>query len=103
MILEVAVLNVIPDQADSFEANFVEAQKIISSMKGYQWHQLQKCIEVPNRYMLLVGWNTLEDHTIGFRKSEEYFDWKNLLHHYYDPFPTVEHFEWIAGKENFIS
>ena len=53
---------------------------------------LQKCIEVDNRYLLLVYWQTLEDHTVGFRRSPEYQTWKKLLHHFYDPFPTVEHY-----------
>lgn len=99
MILEVAILDVIPDKIEEFEKNFIEAQKIISSMKGYNNHQLQKCIEMQNRYILLVEWQTLEDHTEGFRKSEEYKKWKHLLHHFYDPFPIVEHYTLIAeGK-----
>lgn len=98
MILEVAILNVIPERTNEFEKDFHIAQENISSMEGYNWHQLQKCIEVPNRYILLVEWETLEDHTVGFRQSEEYQEWKKLLHHYYDPFPTVEHYEKIAEK-----
>ena len=62
-------------------------------MKGYISHQLQRCIEKENRYILLVNWETLEDHTVGFRSSDEYQEWKKLLHHFYDPFPTVEHYE----------
>jgi heme-degrading monooxygenase HmoA len=69
MILEVAVLNVIEGQAAEFEAAFKEASSIIASMPGYICHELQRCIEVPNRYILLVRWETLEDHTIGFRQS----------------------------------
>ena len=51
--------------------------------------------EEERKYLLLVGWDTLEDHTIGFRGSEKYQEWKRLLHHFYDPFPTVEHFRRI--------
>jgi heme-degrading monooxygenase HmoA len=58
--------------------------------------KLQKCIERPSRYLLLVSWERLEDHTEGFRKSEAYEEWKRLLHHFYDPFPTVEHFSVVA-------
>lgn len=61
-------------------------------MKGYKEHELQKCLEEDNKYLLLVRWETVEDHTIGFRESNQYIEWKALLHHYYDPFPTVEHF-----------
>lgn len=76
-----------------FEANFAQAQAIISSMKGYQSHELKRCIEDPSQYALLVNWDTLEDHTDGFRGSEAYQQWKALLHHFYDPFPTVQHYE----------
>ena len=95
MILEVAILNVIQGKEKEFEVNFAQAQKIISSMNGYLSHELQKCIETPNRYILLVKWNSLEDHVNGFRKSKEYQEWKALLHHFYNPFPTVEHYQLI--------
>ncbi|MGV3541391.1 MAG: antibiotic biosynthesis monooxygenase family protein [Rufibacter sp.] len=98
MILEVAILTVIPERVQAFEASFLKAQKIISTMRGYQGHQLQKCLEVPNQYILLVHWQSLEDHTIGFRQSPEYQQWKQLLHHFYDPFPTVEHYVPITGS-----
>ena len=92
MILEVAILNVIPSRTIDFETAFAKAQHIISSMGGYISHQLQKCIENPNKYILLVNWENLEAHTVGFRCSEEYQEWKALLHHFYSPFPTVEHY-----------
>lgn len=93
MILEVAILNVIPGQGDDFEQSFKQAEQIISSMKGYVSHELQRCMEVDHQYILLVRWETLEDHTEGFRGSEPYQEWKKLLHHYYDPFPVVHHYE----------
>ncbi len=93
MILEVAMLDVIPGQESEFETAFEQAQKIISRINGYVSHQLQKCIETPNRYILLVNWQTLEDHTKGFRESDEYQTWRAMLHHFYDPFPTVEHYK----------
>ena len=93
MILEVAHLDVIPSQTTEFESAFATAQQIISAMPGYISHELQRCLERPNHYVLLVRWQTLEDHTEGFRGSAQYQDWKRLLHHFYDPFPTVEHYE----------
>ncbi|PSR55444.1 antibiotic biosynthesis monooxygenase [Adhaeribacter arboris] len=93
MILEVALLDIIPNQTVAFEKAFMQAQKIISQMAGYISHELQRCLEKENRYVLLVQWQTLEDHTVGFRQSEEYQEWKKLLHPFYDPFPTVEHFQ----------
>ena len=98
MILEVAVLDVIQDETHLFERDFKIAQQIISSQRGYTGHELQKCLEKQNRYILLVRWNNLEDHTIGFRQSPGYQEWKSLLHKYYDPFPTVEHYELINSN-----
>lgn len=92
MVLEVAILDVRPGESAAFEAAFAEAQAIIASMPGYLSHQLQRCIENGDRYILLVEWRTLEAHTEGFRGSAEYQRWKALLHHFYDPFPTVEHY-----------
>ena len=93
MILEVAVLNVIPGKEDEFLKAFSNAQGIISKMAGYMSHQLKRCIEKTNQFILLVEWEKLTDHTEGFRGSKEYQEWKRLLHHFYEPFPTVEHYE----------
>lgn len=92
MVLEVAILDVRPDQGPDFEAAFAEAQVIISSMSGYLRHELQRCVETPARYLLLVWWKDLESHTEGFRGSPEYERWKALLHRFYEPFPEVEHY-----------
>jgi heme-degrading monooxygenase HmoA len=96
MILEVAILNVKTAQEADFEVAFASASSIIASMKGYRRHELRRCLEIANQYVLLVEWDTLEDHTIGFRGSEQYQEWRRLLHHFYDPFPTVEHYEAIG-------
>jgi heme-degrading monooxygenase HmoA len=93
MILEVAILNVRPGQGAAFAAAFRQASPIIASMPGYVGHELQCCLEVRDKYVLLVRWETLEDHTVGFRGSPRYQEWKALLHHFYDPFPVVEHYE----------
>lgn len=92
MILEVAILHIKEGLSEAFETNFKKAEPIISSMKGYISHQLKKCIEEENKYLLMVNWETIEDHEIGFRQSEQYQEWKTLLHHFYEPFPTVEHY-----------
>ncbi|UKS28982.1 antibiotic biosynthesis monooxygenase [Paenibacillus sp. HWE-109] len=92
MILEVAILPVIAGKNAEFETAFRQASSIISSMKGYISHELQTCMEDNNKYLLLVKWETLEDHTVGFRGSAEYQEWRKLLHHFYDPFPVVEHY-----------
>lgn len=98
MILEVAILDVIPNQEKDFESAFAKASSMITSMQGYISHQLQRCVEKQNRYVLLVQWETLESHTIGFRGSPQYQEWKKLLHYFYDPFPVVEHYEMIFAN-----
>lgn len=95
MILEVAILDLKPGLADEFEAALKVASKIIMAMPGYISHELQHCLENCDRYILLVRWEKLEDHTVGFRQSAEYQEWRSLLHHFYDPFPTVEHYQMV--------
>ena len=92
MILEAALLHVPPEKQEDFESAFRQASPIIARTVGYQSHQLQRCLETPGQYLLLVQWDTLESHTINFRQSPHYLEWKALLHHFYDPFPTVEHY-----------
>jgi len=69
MILEVAILTIKSGLSGEFETAFRKASPIIASMPGYLSHDLKKCVEVDDRYLLLVRWETLEAHTIGFRQS----------------------------------
>jgi heme-degrading monooxygenase HmoA len=92
MITEIALLKIKPGQSEAFEEAFANAQPILESMNGYIQHELLNCIEENDKYLLVVRWNTVEDHTIGFRLSKGYQEWKSLLHHFYDPFPVVEHY-----------
>lgn len=92
MILEVAVLQVIKGKEESFENDFKTASTYISSIEGYIRHSLKRCIEKSNQYILLVEWTSVEAHETGFRQSANYLKWKELLHHYYDPFPEVLHY-----------
>lgn len=92
MILEHALLPVRPDQLAEFEAAFAEARPLIAGMPGFRGLTLSRCLEDDATYLLLVEWDTLEDHTVGFRGSPEYQEWRRLLHSFYDPFPTVLHF-----------
>ena len=92
MVLEIATLQIKTGQTVAFEAAFAKAQSIIASMPGYVGHELQHCVEDNHQYALLVRWATLEAHTVGFRQSPQYQEWRGLLHHFYDPFPTVLHY-----------
>ena len=96
MVLEVAILDVRPELCAEFEAAFAEAQAILAASPGYQRHELRRCIENAQRYLLLVWWQDLESHTQAFRGSPGYQRWKALLHHFYDPFPVVEHYEAVT-------
>jgi heme-degrading monooxygenase HmoA len=93
MILEAAVLNVLPGDESAFEQAFRAASPLIAATPGHLSHELQRCLEAKGRYLLLVRWENLEAHTIGFRQSPAYQQWKQQLHHFYDPFPVVEHYE----------
>jgi len=95
-VLEVASLQVKPGQEAAFEAAFARARHLIASIPGHLGHELQRCVEQQNQYVLLVRWRTLEDHTVGFRQSAVYQEWRALLHHFYDPFPTVLHYRPVA-------
>lgn len=97
MILEAAALQVKPGQSEAFESAFREAQAIIASMPGYHSHELHRCIERAGHYLLLVRWDSVAAHEEGFRKSPQYQQWRELLHHFYDPFPSVLHYDAVGG------
>jgi heme-degrading monooxygenase HmoA len=96
MILEIAPLQIRPGQSKAFEAAFSKAQVIIAGIPGYISHELQRCLERKDYYVLLVRWENVEAHERGFRQSPQYQQWKQLLHHFYDPFPTVLHYEQVS-------
>lgn len=91
-VLEVAILNVRDGQAEAFRDAFAVAAPIIASMPGYGGHELRRCVESDHRFLLLVWWDSITSHQVGFRGSPQYQEWKRLLHGFYDPFPTVEHY-----------
>lgn len=98
MILEIATLNVKVGQESQFEAAFATARRLIASMPGHLGHDLQRCVENPNQYVLLVRWRTLEDHTVGFRGSPAYQAWRQALHHFYDDV-SVQHYDTVLSHE----
>ncbi|MBD7997401.1 MULTISPECIES: antibiotic biosynthesis monooxygenase family protein [Oerskovia] len=95
-VLEHALLHVVPGQEAAFEEAFAHARTIISAMPGFGGLSVSRCVERPSTYLLLVRWDSLEAHTEGFRGSPEYLRWKALLHHFYDPFPVVEHYREVS-------
>ena len=92
MILEQAILDVAPERASAYEAALRQALPLISATPGFLGLEVRACLETPGRYLLLVRWEKLEDHTIGFRQSNRYQWWRALLHGFYHPMPQVQHF-----------
>ncbi|PWC31623.1 antibiotic biosynthesis monooxygenase [Azospirillum sp. TSO22-1] len=92
MTVELAILSVRPGQGAAFERAMTEATPLIAATPGFQGMELRPCLEATDRYLLLVRWRSVEDHEVGFRGSDRYARWKALLHHFYEPFPTVEHY-----------
>jgi heme-degrading monooxygenase HmoA len=93
MILEHALLSIRPGLDSDFEQVLERAMPLIRSAPGCLRADVSRCVEAPSLYLLLVEWRQLGDHDPGFRQSPEYAEWRSLLHHFYDPFPTVQHFE----------
>ena len=96
-VLEHALLQVVPGREAGFEEAFAQARPIIASMPGFGGLSMSRCVERPSTYLLLVRWDSLAAHTEGFRASAGYQEWKALLHHFYDPFPVVEHFREVPS------
>ncbi len=92
MILEVAILDVTQGETAAFEAAMAVARPLIAASPGFGGLELRRCLENDRRYLLLVKWERLKDHTEGFRGSDRYVEWRRLLHHFYNPFPVVEHY-----------
>jgi heme-degrading monooxygenase HmoA len=92
MIVESAILSVKPGEGAAFEAALREALPLIHATPGFLDIEVRPCVEKPDHYLLLVRWEKLEDHTVGFRGSDRYERWRAALHHFYDPFPAVLHY-----------
>jgi heme-degrading monooxygenase HmoA len=92
MILESAILGVRAGQGPAFEEALREALPLIQATPGFRGIEVRPCLEKPDHYLLLVSWEKLEDHTVGFRSSDRYQQWRAALHHFYEPFPTVLHY-----------
>lgn len=92
MILEHAVLNIKKGQSVAFEAALRSARALLEASEGFQKMEVRPCIESRDRYLLLVWWSTVEAHTVGFRQSARYAQWREALHGFYEPFPTVQHY-----------
>jgi heme-degrading monooxygenase HmoA len=93
MVIEHGAINVVPGQEAVFEAAFTEAAEVIAQSPGFQFVRLSRGIERPSAYLLLVGWDSVDDHVIGFRGSDLFGQWRALIGPYFDGDPFVEHYE----------
>jgi heme-degrading monooxygenase HmoA len=100
MILESADIAIQPGQNAQFEVAVTSAlNNILSKSEGFCSYQLRRGIESPNRYLLHILWETLEDHTVGFRQSPLYNEWRAAIGHFFATAPSVEHFEFVAEAQ----
>ncbi len=97
MVLEHALINVRPGTADQFEEALGRARAVIAASPGFVSLTLERGVEAPDRYLLLVEWETLEDHVEGFRQSEAFTRWRELIGPYFESPPVVDHFVAVAG------
>ena len=97
MILELADIRIHPGQNAAFEeAIQLGLATVISSAKGFQGYKVNRGIESPERYILQIFWDTLEDHTVGFRQSESFTEWRAIVGPFFAGPPTVEHFDLVT-------
>lgn len=96
MILEAAMLTVHAGQERAFEAAMATAAPVIRSSRGYLGHELRRCVETPGKYLLLVQWETLEAHTVGFRQSPAFVRWREIIGGFFAAAPMVEHYEAVS-------
>jgi heme-degrading monooxygenase HmoA len=101
MILEVADIQIASDRQREFErAAHHGIQTVIAKARGFRGYQVRHSIESPQRYLLLLEWDTLEDHTVGFRGSDAYSQWRGIVSDYFAQPPVVEHFDLIATPDS---
>ncbi len=96
MILETAQLKIKPGMEAEFEHNFAKILPLYEQAKGWLGASLRRSIEEPNSYLLLVEWETMEDHTVGFRNSDAFQEFRQLVGHCFDGQSVVGHSTLVA-------
>lgn len=93
MILELADIRIHPGQQAAFDEAIERAVRtVISKAEGFLGYQVHKGIESPERYLLQISWNTLDNHTVDFRGSAAFAEWRAIVGPFFATAPTVEHF-----------
>lgn len=93
MVLEQALIAITPGSESEFEAAIEEAKELIAQAKGFRSLKLLRGLERPSTYLLLNEWDTIEDHMVGFRESDLFARWRELIGPYFAATPDVEHFD----------
>lgn len=91
MVVEHALISVTPGREAEFEAEFPRARVVIEQADGFRWAELHRFVERPSAFLLLVGWDSLEAHNDGFRGSDLFRQWREVIGPFFDGPPTVEH------------
>ena len=92
MVLEVALIDVLPGQEDEFAASYRLGHPILAGAPGCRSVRMTRGIESPSRFVLLVEWDSVEAHTENFRDTERFAQWRGRIGHYFAKPPAVEHF-----------
>jgi heme-degrading monooxygenase HmoA len=96
MVLEIADIAVLPGTEEEFEAAVREGIRYVSDTPGFRNARLTRCIETPGRFVLLIEWDSVEAHTVGFRESENFGRWRGHIGPFLDGAPRVEHFDEVT-------
>lgn len=100
MILEVADIRIHPGQQAAFDDAIQRGLRdVIAHAPGYAGYKVNKGIESPERYLLMIFWQTLEDHTVGFRQSPAFAEWRSIVGPFFASPPVVEHFDLLSRSE----
>ncbi len=99
VILELADIRIQPGKQEAFDAAILHGvQTVISRAKGFCGYKINKGIESPERYLLMIFWETLENHTVDFRESSAFQEWRSIVGPFFAAPPQVEHFELLSGS-----
>ncbi|MGV9864640.1 antibiotic biosynthesis monooxygenase family protein [Rhodococcus koreensis] len=96
MVWEIAQLEIRDGHNEAFESAVAEAVPLLQRAHGCRSMQVQHSVELPQRYRLIVEWNTIEDHTVHFRESEDFQKWRGLVGEHFAEPPVVEHTHALA-------
>jgi heme-degrading monooxygenase HmoA len=93
VIVEHAVISVVPGREGEFQLAFPAAEAVIAQAAGFRWIEMHRSLERPSVFLLRVGWDAVEDHVMGFRQSPRFDDWRAVIGPFFAAPPSVEHYE----------